>query len=147
MQPSIAQLKRKLRQLKRIEIKIRFPGQPAPPGHRLVWNEFFSTKVTDDGAVKYPLKRLLEMDRQGQKQVFEEYFYRVYFRHYEERGLTIADVYDPTLLSLLGLPPQAGIQDIKARFRELAKRYHPDHGGDSEKFIELVELRERLTGE
>ncbi len=146
MQPSTAQLKRKLRQLKRIEIKIRFPGQPAPPGRRLVWNVFFSTRGADDGAVKYPLNQLLTMDRQGRKQVFEEYFYRVYFQHYKERGLTIADVYDPAVLSLLGLPPQAGIQDIKARFRELAKRYHPDHGGDSEKFIELVELRERLTG-
>ena len=141
------QLKRKLRQLKRLEIKIRFGGQPVPGNRRLVWNAFFSTKAADETAVKYPLDRLVEMDRQERKQVFDEYFYRVYYQNYKERGLTIADVYDPTLLSLMGLPPHAGSAEIKARFRELAKRYHPDHGGDSEKFIELVELRERLADE
>jgi curved DNA-binding protein CbpA len=31
------------------------------------------------------------------------------------------------LLSLLGLPP-VGLHEAKQRFRELAKRYHPDHG-------------------
>ncbi len=141
------QLKRKLRQLKRLETKIRFGGQPVPGNRSLVWNAFFSTKAADDAVVKYPLNRLVEMDRQGRKQVFDEYFYRVYYQNYKERGLTIADVYDPTLLSLMGLPPHAGSEEIKARFRELAKRYHPDHGGDSEKFIELIELRERLADE
>jgi len=96
--------------------------------------------------VKYPLHQLLEMTRQELKQVFEEYFYRIYIQNYRERGLTMADVYDPQLLSLLGLPPYTGGQDIKKRYRELAKRYHPDHGGDSEKFIELVDLYQKLVG-
>ena len=146
MQRSVAQLKRKLRQLKKLEIKIRFGGQSLPSNQWLVWDVFFSTKNENDGFVKYPLSRLTQMDRQGLKQVFDEYFYRIYFQNYKEKGLTMADVYDSTLLSLLGLPPYAGIAEIKERFRELAKRYHPDHGGDSEKFIELVEIREKLTG-
>ncbi|HLB45697.1 MAG TPA: J domain-containing protein [Anaerolineales bacterium] len=54
-------------------------------------------------------------------------------------------VYDPQLLSLLGSSPQADIAEIKKRFRDLAKRYHPDLGGDGEKFIELMETYERLT--
>ena len=86
------------------------------------------------------------MDHQSMKEVFEEYFYQVYFQYFKEKGMTMLDVYDPTMLSLLGLPPYAGIQDIKRRFRELAKKYHPDHGGDSEKFIEVVEIYENLTG-
>lgn len=146
MQRSVAQLKRKLRQLKKIEIKIRFGGQPWPGNRRLIWDVFFSTQTEYDYSVKYPLSRLSKMDRQELKQVFDEYFYRIYFQNYTEKGLTVADVYDSTLLSLLGLPPYAGIEEIRARFRELAKKYHPDHGGDSEKFIELVEIRERLTG-
>ena len=143
----MVRLKRKLRQMKRLEAKIRFGGQHVPGNRQLVWNAFFSTKAADEATVKYPLNRLVEMDRQGRKKVFDEYFYRVYYQNYKDRGLTIADVYDPTLLSLMGLSPHAGSAEIKARFRELAKRYHPDHGGDSEKFIELVELRERLAGE
>ncbi|MCP4543786.1 MAG: J domain-containing protein [Chloroflexi bacterium] len=147
MHQSVILLKRKLRQLKKIEIKIRFGGRPSSGNPRLIWNVFFSTKNEYDRSVKYPLSQLAQMDRQELKQVFDEYFYRIYFQNYREKGLTIADVYDSTLLSLLGLPPYAGIKEIKTRFRELAKRYHPDHGGDSEKFIELVEIREKLTNQ
>ena len=57
------------------------------------------------------------------------------------------DVYDPQLLALLGLPPYAGIAEIKQRFRALAKQYHPDYGGDAERFIELVGVYERLKDE
>jgi hypothetical protein len=146
MERSIAQLKRKLRQMKRLEIKIRFRGSPVPVGRTLVWDEFFSTKAEQDPGVRYPLGLLLQMGREERVEVFGEYFYRVYFQYSREHGLTPADVYDPALLSLLGLPPYAGFQDIKQRFRELAKRYHPDLGGDSAQFIELVETYERLTG-
>ena len=147
MQRSTAQLKRKLRQLKKLEVKIRFGDRPPPGNQRLIWSVFFSTKNEEDRSVKYPLSQLTQMDRQELKQVFDEYFYRIYFQNYKEKGLTVADAYDSTLLSLLGLPPYAGIEEIKARFRELAKKYHPDHGGDSEKFIELVEIREKLMDE
>jgi hypothetical protein len=145
MERSIAQLKHKLRQMKRLEIKIRFRGSPVPPGRTLVWDEFFSTKAERDLGVRYPLDLLLKMGREERKEVFGEFFYWVYFQNFREHGLTPADVYDPALLSLLDLPPYAGIQDIKQRFRELAKRYHPDLGGDSGQFIELVEIYERLT--
>jgi hypothetical protein len=61
MQRSIEQLKHKLRQLKKLEIKIRFGGQAVPPGRKLV-------------------------------------------------------------------------------------KYHPDRGGDASRFIEMMEIYERLTG-
>lgn len=138
-------LKRKLRSLKKLEATIRFKGVATPADPKLVWDVFFSTRP-DNLAVKYPLHRLLEMTHPELKQVFEEYFYRIYFQNYRERGLTMADVFDPQLLSLLGLPPYAGSQEIKKRYRELAKRYHPDHGGNSEKFIELVDLYQKLVG-
>jgi len=142
---SVGQLKRKLRQLKRLELTIRFGRQIMPVQPTLVWNVFFSTRDTDLAAVKYPLPCLLQMDHQGLKAVFEEYFFRVYYQTYQDQGLTHADVYDPELLALLGLPSHAGIVEIKQRFRALAKQYHPDQGGDSEQFIELVNLYERLT--
>lgn len=140
------QLKRKLRQLKKLELRIRFKDQPITSTHKLVWDVFFSTKV-DDSSVKYPLASLLKLNREEFKAIVEEYFYRLYFQTFQENGLEAADVYDPQLLSLLGLPAYAGMMEVKARFRELAKRYHPDHGGDGEKFIELMEIYERLKEE
>ena len=140
------QLTRKLRQLKRLELAIRFKYRRAPETPRLVWDLFFSTKAHPSTAVKYPLSQLSQMDRQQLKQVFEEYFYQVYFQNYRENGLTTADLHDPQWLSLLGLPSYAGLADIKKRYRELAKLHHPDAGGDSEKFIELLNAYEKLTG-
>jgi DnaJ domain len=147
MPSSVAQLKRKLRQLKQLELTIRFERQPVPKQPTLVWNVFFSTKTVDPASVKYPLSRLLQMDHQELKAVFDEYFFRVYAQTYQDQGFRHADVYDPQLLALLELPPYAGIVEIKQRFRALAKRYHPDQGGNSAQFIELVELYERLTHE
>ena len=147
MVPSTDSLKRKLRQLKRLELTLRFRYRPAPENPLLVWDSFFSTKAQASRGVRYPLLRLSQMSREEQKQVFEEYFYWVYFRYYEENGLTADNLHDPQLMALLGLPPYAGPADIKKRFRELAKHYHPDHGGDSEKFIELMQAYEKLTGQ
>src|SRR6266487_1961080 len=144
---SVAQLKRKLRQLKQLEITIRFGRQVAPGHPTLVWNVFFSTKANSSAAVKYPLPRLLEMNHDELKAVIDEFFFRVYYQNYQDQGLTHADVYDPQLLALLGLPPYAGSEELKKRFRELAKRYHPDHGGDSKQFMELLDIYERLTHE
>lgn len=147
MRYSADQLKRKLRQLKKLEMDIRFKERPMTDAHRLVWDIFFSTKAKEDHPVKYPLPQLLDRSREEFKTIVEEYFYRLFFQNFQENGLNVADVHDSQLLSLLDLPPYAGIQEIKQRFRELAKRYHPDHGGDSEKFIELVEVYERLKTE
>ncbi|HZS05189.1 MAG TPA: J domain-containing protein [Blastocatellia bacterium] len=145
MNYSADQLKHKLRELKKLEIRVRFKGQPAGQNRRLVWDAFFSTKAEDQASVKYPLARLLGLDHHGMKEVFEEYFYRIYFQSWQESGLTTADVHNPELLSLLGLPPYAEAREIKSRFRELAKKYHPDLGGDSDRFIELMSIYERLT--
>ncbi len=141
---SVEYSKRKLRQLKKLEIKLRFGDGPLPRGRTLIWNEFFSTKDPDDPTVRYTLHELAQMERAERKEVFSEYFYRVYFQHYRESGIFPTDLYDPRLLSLLGLPAYAGRQEIKQRFRELAKRYHPDHGGDAEQFIQMMEIYERL---
>jgi hypothetical protein len=146
MPQSIAQIKHKLRALKHLEIAVRFKGMP-PSGHRpLIWDAFFSTRSLQDASVKYPLGWLQQKGHEELKEVFEEYFYRVYFQHFQECGLSMEDMYDPALLSLLGLPPYAGLQDIKQRYRALAQKYHPDHGGDHEKFVELVDVYERITG-
>ncbi|GAC1397297.1 MAG: hypothetical protein NVS4B12_03920 [Ktedonobacteraceae bacterium] len=41
-------------------------------------------------------------------------------------------------LAVLGLPPNATPQQIKRRYRALAKRYHPDRGGDRQQMQRII---------
>jgi DnaJ-domain-containing protein 1 len=47
-------------------------------------------------------------------------------------------------LSVLGLPPTATPQQIKRRYRSLAKRYHPDKGGDQYQMQRIIAAYEFL---
>jgi hypothetical protein len=140
----LTQWKHKLRDLKKLEKRIRF-GDESVEGKDLVWDRFFSTEKKQAASVKYPLDGLLSMNRQSWKEALEEYFYNVYYQVYKDGGLALDSVYDPLLLAGLGLAPTAGVEDVKRRFRQLAKKYHPDRGGDHEKMIELLETYRRLS--
>jgi DnaJ-domain-containing protein 1 len=50
-------------------------------------------------------------------------------------------------LSILGLPPNATPQQIKRRYRVLAKKYHPDRGGDQQQMQRIIAAYEFLTKE
>jgi DnaJ-domain-containing protein 1 len=50
-------------------------------------------------------------------------------------------------LSVLGLPPNATQQQIKRRYRSLAKRYHPDRGGDQRQMQRIIAAYEFLMRE
>lgn len=50
-------------------------------------------------------------------------------------------------LNVLGLPPNATRQQIKQRYRSLAKKYHPDMGGDPRQMQRLVAAYEFLMKE
>jgi curved DNA-binding protein CbpA len=45
---------------------------------------------------------------------------------------------------VLGLPPTATPQQIKRRYRALAKRYHPDRGGDQRQMQRIIAAYELL---
>lgn len=143
----ISELKRKLRQLKKLEAQIRFKNLQLTQYKQYIWNEYFSTKDEYNDSVKYNMKSLLRMDHERLKEVFDEYFIHVYFQYYKENGITAVGMYDTHLLSSLGLPSDSDLETIKSKFRELAKRYHPDLGGDSSKFIELVNTYKKLIGD
>lgn len=139
------ELKRKLRSLKKLEATIRFKNRTLTCKEQYIWDKFFSTKTDEKQDVRYNIKQLAAMDHETLKEVIDEYFYHVYFQYYKDNGITLNDLYDPNLLAVLKLPEDAAIEDIKRRFRELALKYHPDRGGDSEKFIELVDAYKKLT--
>ncbi len=51
-----------------------------------------------------------------------------------------------TARSLLQLPSTASSRDVERSFRRLARTLHPDHGGDTESFRQLVQARAVLLG-
>ena len=50
-------------------------------------------------------------------------------------------------LSVLGLPVNATTQQIKRRYRTLAKQYHPDRGGDQRQMQRIIAAYEYLMKE
>ncbi|WP_066714494.1 J domain-containing protein [Clostridium sp. Marseille-P299] len=140
-------LKRKLRELRKLESRIRFKNIPSNPCNKYIWDEYFSTKDEDNRFVKYNMNLLLEMDHDQLKEVFTEYSFHVYYQFNKENGINSVSMHDTTLLKTLELPPYASTDDIKVKFRELAKKYHPDTGGDNDKFIELVNVYKKLMDE
>ncbi len=139
-------IKQKLRKLKQLELKLRFSGVKDASG-RLIWDSFFHLQGVSRGKAKYSLDDLAAMTHEEYKAVVDEYFAFVYFELYKEKGILCPqNGYDPAILTRLGLTVFADEQDIKKRFRELAKKYHPDTGGDGASFIKLMEDYKRLTG-
>ena len=47
-------------------------------------------------------------------------------------------------LAVLGLPPNATRQQIKRRYRSLAKKHHPDRGGDQREMRRIIAAYELL---
>ena len=47
----------------------------------------------------------------------------------------------------LGLPTTAAPEEVKARWRELARQHHPDHGGAIEEFQRLHDAYVRAYAE
>lgn len=136
-----AELKRKLRSLKRLERRMRFRYLSTHEQAPLVWNTYFSTSSHLNN--RYSFDILLQADRMERKRIFEEYLYAVFMQHFREEGISFMAFHDPEILSFFGLSPYASLTDIKKRFRELAHLYHPDKGGDAEKMIELLDMYER----
>ncbi len=152
------ELKRKIRNLKKLERKLRFGNrseqtdgseirsEPArlPP---LIWDAYFDLHETCTRKVKYPLSLLESMDRDAFRAAIQDYFHHMYRCMAEENGYPEDGLYDPASLEWLGLDYTADSTEIKKRFRALAKKLHPDHGGDNEQFIELLDIYRRLVGD
>ncbi len=141
---NIDQLKHKLRELKKIEKTMRKQHFLSIDDKDLVWSRFFSTKSKDSSSIKYPINILTVFGHNARREVFNEFFYQMYYEIINLIGFQVYDFYDPQLLAFLGLGPEASKEDIRSQFRKLAKEYHPDHGGDKEKMIELIEVYDKL---
>lgn len=149
------EIKRKVRRLKKLEVKIRFGSIAFEDGKQglfeklkkvsLVLDDFFDLHDASTIKARYSIEKLAEMDKDEFKNVVSEFFFNVYYRFYKENGIVNVHLFDPESLDKMGLPYDVDTDAVKKRFRELAKKYHPDTGGDSAKFIELMENYKKLV--
>lgn len=123
-------LKRRLRALKRQEKDLR-----GVPDDRLLYSNYFFTR--------FNLNFLKALDETTLSMVIDEYWADVVYTYFKENGIS-SGVSNPELLSVLGLRYDASQEDIKKRFRQLAKRLHPDHGGDADAFRRIYEAYEKI---
>jgi len=70
--------------------------------------------------------------------VMNEYWTCVYNELFKDKAIRAAGILK------FDLPYDADEQTIKKRFRELAKLYHPDAGGDAEQFLDLMDTYKSL---
>ena len=141
------QVKRTIRNLKKAEIRIRtqhyYDADSAKK--QLVWDDFFDLKHGENVNAKYTLEQLMEMSRQEYKDVEQEFYWNVYYRIYKNSYYSKAAC-EIDSFARLNLSPLADIEEIKSKFRQLAKKYHPDAGGSSEEFIEIYRIYKELKG-
>jgi hypothetical protein len=151
MDADSAKMKKNLRSLKKLEYKIRFTSSfdqetmtKEYQRQKFVWDDFFDLKNNKESKAKYSLQQLSCLCKDEFKAIVDEFFFNVYYRYYVENGFLNFGMYDPRILKWMGLSADAGFEDIRKKFRELAKKHHPDKGGDPERFIELMDNYNRL---
>lgn len=60
-------------------------------------------------------------------------FFQQFFSGFPNKQDPSLDVSNDELYEILGLPKNSSQSEIKKKFFKLAKKYHPDKGGESEK--------------
>jgi DnaJ-class molecular chaperone len=63
---------------------------------------------------------------------------------HEQGGMTIP-LHLQAEYHLLQLPAEANLADVRSQYRELAKLYHPDAGGDHTDFLALQQAYEQVV--
>lgn len=135
-----ADLKRKLRDLRRLERRVRGLSDGEPTD---VWRRYFSLR--DGARVRYPFAMLVAFDRDTRERAFREYLVALWAHSREGAHRRVADAgtdassADDQLLAMLGLGAGADAADVRSAFRRLALEVHPDAGGDDALMRELIE--------
>ena len=138
---------KQLRKLKKAECKVRFGTTSVENTSTLVWSRLFDDKDACNKEVDYNMNLLMCMTHDQRKEVYNLFYYQVYYTYYNKTGQSVFNLYDPKLLSKIGLMPNASKSDVKRQLRRLVKDLHPDNGGDQEAFIDMMATYEKLMEE
>lgn len=117
-------IKRTIRSLKKMEIRIRLSNNADTDNIKLVWGSYFDMKNPASKTAKYTMDALAAMDKEEYKNLIGEFYWNVYYRVFKD-NYYYDTVHDINALAKIGLSPLADIEEIKTRFRSLAKKYHP----------------------
>lgn len=138
-------------------VRTRMDGRPrsdqrAPedPGAAVYWKEHTITRcmaidryttVADNlGAIAATLEAMRAIERHGGAEILERAF---------TGFLALPEKASEPWRKVLGIPSaaRASLDVIEGRFRELALKHHPDHGGSPEQFHRLVLARDAAKAE
>ncbi len=123
---------KKLRSLRAFERTLR--GGVSP-----VFDEFFALREGEPA--RYPLVTLSILDHESRSRAFEEYLAQLFAgaEAHEGRAAPKGAALS-RLAASVGLPAEAGPDEVRREFRRTMLELHPDQGGDSSLAAELIEL-------
>lgn len=104
----------------------------------LVWSQYFELKEPYKGNAKYNLDQLINMSEIEFEKVIKNYFNSILNQIYSQEK--IIEIYP-----IFNLPLNSDMDTVKSRFRELAKKMHPDTGGSHEEFIALSQAYDNFV--
>lgn len=99
----------------------------------LLYERLFGQTRTGFGSFKFDFNNFFS--RQTQNSQYHQQAYQGYSAY---QGFTgTQQKTEPTWCKVLGLKQSATKDEIKKKYRELAKKHHPDAGGDPKKFTQI----------
>jgi DnaJ-domain-containing protein 1 len=109
----------------------------------LTWNSSDIKDYVDD------LQEIIRLAQRPQRQ-FYTYFTSSMFGDYNNYNYQqqytnpqpAPPIHEPAWVAVLGLKRDATPKEIKSKYRELAKKNHPDKGGDPVKFAKIQQAYE-----
>jgi hypothetical protein len=131
-----AAVKRKLRELKRLEQLLT--------GGNETFDAFFA--LEEGKKARYPFRMLCVFDKSSRDLAFKEFLDQLWGVH-DSESAGEAVVVDRgafgELIRALGLPAETSREEVIRLFRTQIKELHPDVGGEHELAVELISLYKR----
>lgn len=118
-----------------------------------LWGFFYATKIVKMREELFPTEmKRREQEREEKKRAYEErkrmyddmgdpfgnFFYGAFFASLFSKRACPTESF-----VTLGLDSSAGLDEVKAAYRQLSLQHHPDKGGNKEKFIEVTEAKNK----
>lgn len=118
-----------------------------------LWNFFFASVIAKMREGLFPEEmarrtkdkeeRKRKREERKQERRYENEFWENMFRQSFLASLFVQQPSPVAELKLLGLNESSSEEDIKASYRTLSKKHHPDKGGSKVKFVEITDAKNK----